>query len=102
MYQVLWRYKVKPEYIAAFLKIYDSSGEWAQLFVKSPNFIKTELFYETNAIQFFITVDHWKSKNAYQEFYKKYKKEIDRLDALGNQMTIREERIGEFITEKID
>lgn len=100
MYKVLWRYQVKPEGMRAFLKIYDSSGEWAQLFSKSPDYIKTELFYETNAIQFFMTIDYWKSKKSYQEFYKKYKEEASQIDAMGEKLTLLEERLGEFVTRK--
>lgn len=99
MYKVIWRYQVKPEGVRDFLKIYDSNGEWVQLFSKSPDFIKTELFYETNAIQFFLTIDYWKSKKAYKDFYKTHKKEVDQIDAMGDKLTIIEERLGEFITK---
>lgn len=99
MYKVIWRYQVKPEGVKEFLKIYDSSGEWVQLFSRSPDFIKTELFYETNAIQYFLTIDYWKSKKAYKEFYKANKKEVSQIDAMGEGLTIFEERLGEFITK---
>lgn len=99
MYKVLWRYEVNPERVREFLKIYDSNGEWAQLFSKSPDYIKTELFYETNAIQFFLTIDYWKSKKAYQDFYRKHKKEVDVIDKMGDELTFSEERLGEFITK---
>lgn len=99
MYKVIWRYEVIPERVKEFLKIYDSNGEWVQLFSKSPDFIKTELYYETNAIQFFLTIDYWKSKKAYQAFYKSHKKEVDVIDEMGDELTISEERLGEFITK---
>ncbi|MEO9967922.1 MAG: hypothetical protein ABJF11_19175 [Reichenbachiella sp.] len=99
MYKVIWRYQVKPECVRDFLKIYDSSGEWAQLFSKSTDYIKTELFYETNAIQFFLTIDYWKSKKAFEEFYKTNKKEVALIDAMGDKLTVLEEKLGEFITK---
>lgn len=97
MYKVIWRYKVKAEFVKDFLKIYDSSGEWVQIFSESSDFIKTELFNDVNAHQYFLTIDYWKSKEAYENFYLSYKNKLDSIDAKGNCLTISEEKIGEFI-----
>ena len=80
MYRAIWRYQGKAQCVEQFLKLYDSSGEWVQLF------IKTELFCETNKIEFFMTVDYWNSKKAYQKFYKSNKKEIDRIKHLSSSI----------------
>ncbi|SMD32567.1 hypothetical protein SAMN04488029_0915 [Reichenbachiella faecimaris] len=98
MYRVIWRYRVESERIKDFLKVYDSKGDWVQLFSKSPDYVKTELFCETETNQMFITIDYWTSKEAYQEFYKKHKKEVDLIDALGDNMTSLEERVAELMT----
>ncbi|MEP2023011.1 MAG: antibiotic biosynthesis monooxygenase [Reichenbachiella sp.] len=99
MYKVIWRYKVKAEFIKDFLKIYDANGEWVQLFSKSSDFIKTALFNDVNADQYFLTIDYWKSKEAYQNFYKQHHKEIKQIDVMGDQMTLLEEKLDEFMSK---
>ena len=97
MYKVIWRYEVKVESIKDFLKIYDTNGEWVQLFSKSPDFIKTELFNETSDPSCFVTIDYWKSKESYSSFYTAEKEAVNRIDFQGDELTLNEERIGEFI-----
>ena len=79
------------------MKLYDSSGEWVQLFSKSPSFIKTELFCEMNDSHCFVSIDFWKSKEAFQKFHQSNREKYNRIDKKGDKLTILEERIGETI-----
>lgn len=97
MYQVVWRYEVKEQYLSHFTEMYGSSGNWVELFKKSPHYIKTELFKAAEGQHTYVTIDFWQSKNAYQEFYEDHHSEIDQLDVLGDGFTIEEAKIAESL-----
>jgi len=44
----------------------------------------------------YLTMDFWESRNAYEEFMAGHRAEYEKLDAMGENMTVRERRVGWF------
>lgn len=93
----IWQYTVKPDLTAEFLGAYASDGEWAALFSKDGNYIKTDLLHDTERVDVYVTIDYWKSKKARDSFREKYSEEFEELDRRCEAYTISEVLIGDFI-----
>ncbi len=46
MFLVVWEFKIKPDCLEKFLRVYGPEGDWAQLFANDCNFQKTVLVQE--------------------------------------------------------
>jgi len=92
----IWKYIVKPENIYEFLTVYDTKGEWVRLFKKSNDYIQTKLFIDTNNPSSFMTIDYWKNKEARDLFIKTHQTEYEEIDRRCEDLTIKEELIGEY------
>jgi len=44
----------------------------------------------------YLTMDFWESRGAYEEFMAVHRAEYEAIDAKGEQMTVKERRIGWF------
>jgi len=97
-YLTIWEYKIKPEKKNEFEKLYGSRGEWVKLFQKFPNYIKTELHKDIYDPDHYTTFDYWKSKEAYYLFKQKSKEKFLEIDKMGEDLTLEEKHIGEFLT----
>ncbi|HYL86885.1 MAG TPA: antibiotic biosynthesis monooxygenase [Candidatus Angelobacter sp.] len=96
MFVALWEFEVKPGCEERFEKGYGPEGEWAQLFRHDPNYQGTRLLRDTVRNSVYLTLDFWKSRNAYERFMQSHRSEYKRLDAVGEELTLRERKIGWF------
>jgi heme-degrading monooxygenase HmoA len=94
----IWEYKVKPEKKEEFEKLYGQDGDWVRLFHKFPDYIKTEFIKDLNNNDLYLTLDYWKSKEAYNRFKETAKEKFSEIDKKGEKLTLEEKHIGEFQT----
>jgi len=94
MHIIIWEFHVKAEKRSEFEKIYSSSGAWTELFKTDAEYIGTEFLQDTDQAIRYLTIDRWKSKEAYKNFYVQHEKEYRTLDAQCEGLTERESLIG--------
>ena len=93
----IWKYKVKPEKKTEFGKLYGNEGDWVKLFKKFPGYIKTDLIKDLNNNGTYLTLDYWVSREAYHNFKQKSVNEFSITDKKGEELTLEEKHLGEFI-----
>jgi len=94
MIAILWRYEVRPEWIADFERVYSASGEWAGLFAKASGYLGTELLREREGV--YLTIDRWRAQNDFENFLAAHRADYDALDKICGGWTVKEERLGVF------
>ena len=99
-YLTIWEYKVKVPKMREFEKLYGPAGEWVKLFSTDDNYIKTELHKDINDPYRFVTIDYWKSKEAYYSFRNSAKKDFEIIDKAGEELTEIEAHLGEFFSSQ--
>jgi heme-degrading monooxygenase HmoA len=93
----IWKYKVKPEKKTEFGKLYGNEGDWVKLFKIFPGYIKTDLIKDLNNNGTYLTLDYWVSREAYHNFKQKSVNEFSITDKKGEELTLEEKHLGEFI-----
>ena len=92
----IWEYEVRPGAEDAFISLYGGTGSWVQLFRRAPGYLGTELYQDRDRATRFVTVDHWESEAAFRAFRTRFAEEFEELDRTGEQLTVREARLGTF------
>ncbi len=100
MFVALWEFEVKPGCEKQFLKVYGPEGNWAKLFRNDANYQETRLLHDPEHTAMFLTLDFWASRQAYKQFKASHAAEYERLDAAGEELTLRERKIGWY--EQVD
>lgn len=98
MYCIVWQYEVKEECVTQFERLYGLEGEWVHLFRKDTNYLGTQLMRSCSEPLLYTTIDQWTNQEVYDQFYTAQQATIDEIDALGDDLTIREVRLGAFVT----
>ena len=80
-----------------FEKIYGSDGDWAQLFIQDESYVGTDLVHSLNGERTYITLDFWKSRQAYDKFRKRHLANYKTLDQRCEDLTESESEIGRFV-----
>ena len=96
MYIVIWRFRVDPAQLAKFEKAYGPKGEWAKLFSPSKDYLGTELLADDERPGEYVTIDRWKSEEAYSAFLRDQEAEYHRLDRRFEALTLSESRLGAY------
>ncbi len=96
MYVVIWRYRVDPAQEAKFAKAYGPKGEWAKFFSSSKDYLGTELLADDERPGEYVTIDRWKSEEAFSAFVGEHEADYDRLDRRCEALTLSESRIGAY------
>jgi heme-degrading monooxygenase HmoA len=81
VYVIIWEYQVRAERVAEFEEIYSPVGRWAKLFQKGKGYLGTELLAGERRAHRYLTIDRWRSAQAYESFLAEWKKEYEDLDA---------------------
>jgi hypothetical protein len=95
-YTYLWEFLVVPERLGEFERHYGHSGTWAALFRQSSGYIETLLLRDFANPLRFITIDRWKSLEAYQSFRLRFSREYAELDERCQHFTTKETSLGEY------
>lgn len=94
MFVALWEFEVKPGYEKRFEKVYGPDGDWATLFRSDANYQQTQLFHDPACPATYFTLDFWTSRQAYEKFMAPHAAGYEELDAVGEELTLRERKIG--------
>src|SRR5512145_809458 len=92
----IWEYLVRQEHLDPFLAAYRPGGTWADLFSRSPEYVRTELCRDRHDPRRFVTIDYWKSGEAHELFRVNFAREYDELDHSCAAFTDSESFIGSF------
>ncbi|HJS79157.1 MAG TPA: antibiotic biosynthesis monooxygenase [Vitreimonas sp.] len=92
-YVIVWTYEVPPPATDEFIAAYGPEGDWAQLFAKGAGFIGVELYRDG---QTFLTLDRWRSADAFNAFQAAFGAHYQALDAKLAHLTSSQARIGAF------
>lgn len=95
-YVYVWEFFVRENTQAKFIEAYGPKGIWEKLFRMDDRYLKTQFLRDINNKYRFITIDHWVSKEAKEEFRKKYAEEFKKIDDYCESLTDRENFLGEF------
>ena len=98
-YTYIWEYTVDPSHESAFLAAYSSEGEWVQLFRQHDGYVKTELHRDRDSPNRFVTIDYWKSRQAWETFREVADAAFRDLDERCESYTTQEQEIGTFTKE---
>jgi hypothetical protein len=96
MFLALWEFEVKPGCEERFLKVHGPEGDWAKLFREDANYQQTRLLHDPEDPAIFLTLDFWASRQSYENFLATHAAEYERLDAAGDEWTLRESKMGWF------
>ena len=94
MFVVVWQFEIAEEKVAAFEAAYGPEGDWAKLFRRSPEYLGTELLRDAYVAGSYLTIDRWKSEEAFREFRKDHDAAYWDLDRACDGLTQREMRVG--------
>ena len=95
MYEAIWEYEVDEESRPAFEAFYGASGEWVRLFRRSADFTETMLFRNVAREGHYLTVDRWTSREAYETFLRRNRRDYEALDERSSGLTMVERRIAD-------
>jgi len=98
MFLVLWEFEVKPGQEKRFERVYGPGSDWEALFQRDPNHDSTHLYHDAVRPGVYLTADHWRSRESYEEFRKTRRAEYESLDAAGEELTASERHIGSYET----
>jgi hypothetical protein len=93
----IWQYSIDLERESEFLAAYQSDGDWAKLFSRDPNYIRTELLQDSSKQDVYMTIDYWTSKSARDSFRETHSTEFANLDERCESYTVHEVLIGDFV-----
>ncbi len=96
LYQVIWKYKIKPEHKEKFELEYGSEGTWSKLFAKSENYKGSYLYKSEDEANTYLLIDTWINKATYEDFKRMNREVYDQLGADFEYLYEAEEKIGSF------
>jgi heme-degrading monooxygenase HmoA len=96
MFLALWEYEVKPGCEERFETVYGPEGDWAQLFRRDGRYQETRLLRDPLRPGVYITLDFWSSRKDYEEFKATHCVEYEKIDAVGEGLTVRERCVGVY------
>jgi hypothetical protein len=96
MFLALWEFEVKPGCENRFESVYGPGGDWARLFRTDAAYQGTRLVCDTLRKNFYLTIDSWLSRSAYESFLQSHASEYQALDAVCEGLTLNERRIGTY------
>lgn len=97
-YLILWSFSPQPGLEPDFEAAYGPDGGWARLFHQSPDFLGTELLRDPRAPDRYLTLDRWRSREAFEAFFAAHGRDYEILDRACELLTSKEERLGAFET----
>jgi heme-degrading monooxygenase HmoA len=93
---MVWEFHVREEERQQFALIYGPSGDWAELFSRSTDYLRTELVRDVKDPTRFVTLDFWTSFEAYERFRHDHAAEYKSIDDRCEKLTEKEMEIGRF------
>lgn len=96
MIEVVWEFVVVKGREAEFESVYNSEGEWAQLFRRDAAYQGTVLLRDRARLGRYLTIDRWDSIESYEKFKTVFAKPYAALDERCESLTAGEKLLGIF------
>jgi heme-degrading monooxygenase HmoA len=84
-------------YGESFERVYGSDGHWARLFTQDESYFGTHLVRSLNGERTYVTLDFWRSQQAYDKFRKRHFAKYTALNQQCEDLTESEREIGKFV-----
>jgi heme-degrading monooxygenase HmoA len=97
MFVILWQFDIAEEKIPAFEAAYGADGTWSALFARSEEYLGTELLKDAYVPGRYVTLDRWRSEEAFRNFRAQHDLDYEALDRACDSLTGAETRIGAFV-----
>jgi heme-degrading monooxygenase HmoA len=94
---VVWEFTVRAGSEQDFERRYGPEGDWARLFARDPEYLRTELQRDLRTQGRYLTLDYWGSEAAYESFHGRHRAEYDDIDRQCEDLTKTEILIGRFV-----
>jgi len=95
-YVCIWEYVVEASHVEAFERTYGPEGEWVQLFRRADGYLRTELHRDRSRPTRFVSIDYWRTRDAWNTFRASFASEFEELDARCERLTLSERELGTF------
>src|SRR6266700_2136231 len=95
-FTAVWEFRVSGQKLRAFEKAYGPNGDWTRLFSRGDGYIRTELIRDPKTTGRYVSLDFWRSRQAFERFKKQNLAAYKALDKKCNSLTKSEKLIGEF------
>jgi len=79
-----------------FRRRYGPGGPWVALFRQDPAYIETLLLKDRSGPGRYVTVDRWRSAEAFRSFRERYAAQFEAIDRACEALTSRETDLGSF------
>lgn len=86
-YSVIWAFRIRPGQESEFERLYGAEGGWVRLFERAEGYLGTELFRDAEEAHRYVTIDRWRSREAYERFLAAHTAEYAALEARGAKLT---------------
>ena len=96
LFTYIWEFEVPSNADAELQRHYGPNGTWVALFRQDPEYIETLLLKDTSRPGRYVTIDRWRSADAYHSFLERFAKQYEGLDRLCAVLTVRETNLGLF------
>ena len=96
-YLIIWEFHVRAGMEKGFERVYGSDGDWARLFTQDESYFGTHLVRSLNGERTYVTLDFWRSQQAYGKFRKRHFAKYTALDQQCEDLTESEREIGKFV-----
>jgi heme-degrading monooxygenase HmoA len=100
-YVVMWEFRVRLEMVERFENAYGQNGQWARLFTPAEGYLATELVRDVQAAGRYVTLDFWKSREAYEDFRERHQAEYKAVDLECEALTESEVELGAFVRARL-
>ena len=97
MFVILWQFDIAEASIPSFEAAYGPNGSWSVLFARSTEYLGTELLKDAYVPGRYVTIDCWRSEEAFRAFRAQYDADYEALDRACDPFTQSESRIGAFV-----
>jgi heme-degrading monooxygenase HmoA len=87
---------VSAEARPAFLEAYAEGGAWARLFRSAPGFRSTRLFQDVARPDWYLTLDIWDTRQAYERFRTEQGEAYSEVDTRTRLLTLEERELAAF------
>jgi hypothetical protein len=93
----IWEFEVHASAEAEFRRHYGPGGSWVTLFRDDPAFVETLLLRDPSRHGRYVTIDRWRSAEAYRLFRENFSAQYRALDQVCESLTSRETNLGSFL-----
>ncbi len=93
---VVYRFRVPEERRDDFERAYGPEGDWVALFRAAEGYVGTMLLRSPDGSGAYLTIDRWRSREAYERFLRDFAAAYEALDHELEGIAAEETRLGSF------